>query len=117
MIYPELRNIRSFDLEPPAMPDDPLECEVRFEITVGPKDQPGEDTFTFSVVTAAFLARYPGAQWGRGKLIVPSFDWQLVITAVARLLAECTRPTWAESAAVLALELVPAVLDDEPADA
>jgi hypothetical protein len=116
MIYPELRNIRSVDLEPPAMPDDPLECEVHFEITVGPKEQPDEESYTFSVVTAAFLARYPGAQWGRGKLIVPSFDWALVITAVAQLLAECTRPTWNESAAVLAQELVP-VLPEQLADA
>jgi hypothetical protein len=117
MVYPELRSIHSPTLEPPALPDDPIECEVVFEASIGPKDGEGEELFAFSVVTPAFLARSAAARWGRGSLIVPTFEWGAVVHAVAELLARCARETWGEVAAELDRELVWRTGGDGSADA
>lgn len=107
MIFPELRSIHSPDLEPPQLPPNPADCEVAFEAIIGPKGSPGEEAFRFLVVTPASFRRVPGATWGRGRLVVEAFDWQVVVTAVAELLFRCARPTWAEALAELTHELMP----------
>ncbi|MCI0627439.1 MAG: immunity 8 family protein [Acidobacteria bacterium] len=106
MIYPEIRHIHSPDLDPPNMPEDPSDCEISFQAFVGPKDGDGEEAFNFTVVTSARLVRESGARWGRGKLIVPAFEWPAVVQALAQLLANCARPTWAEVAEELNKELI-----------
>ena len=105
MINTELRYIHCPDLEPPALPDDPTDCEVAFQVVVGLKDSHEEATFRFSVVTPSRLQRADGPTWGRGKLIVGRFEWSAVAQAIAGLLARCTRPTWPEVVAALAREL------------
>lgn len=105
MVYPEIRDIHSPDLEPPTLPDDPAECAVRFRAVVGPRGGPEAEAYSFTVVTPARLARSADPVWGRGHLIIPVFDWALVIQAVALLLARCVRPTWDEVAAELNREL------------
>ena len=57
MIYPEIRSIRSPDLEPPNLPEDPTDCEVSFQMSVGPKDGAEEESFAFTVVTPIRLAQ------------------------------------------------------------
>ncbi|GEM_PF-830514 len=106
MIYPEIRNIHSPDLEPPNLPDDPGDCEISFEVFIGPKDGEGEEAFQFTVITPARLARRGEARWGRGKLILPFFEWAAVAQSVAKLLAQCGRPTWGEVTSELNKELL-----------
>lgn len=106
MIQPELRHIASPDLEPPALPPDPADCAVVFQALIGPRDGEGAEAFTFTVVTAAHLARTLGHTWGRGYLIVDTFDWNIVVRAVAQLLAQCAASTWGEVTILLNRELV-----------
>jgi hypothetical protein len=106
MIYPEIRLIHSPDLEPPQLPADPYDCEVYFQVVIGPAGAPGEERFGFTVVTPARLAHTLEASWGRGRLIIAAFDWQGVIQAVAKLLASAARPTWDEVAAELGRSLL-----------
>src|ERR1041384_2057180 len=66
MIYPEIRNILSPDLEPPNLPDDPTDCEVAFQVLVGPKDGSEEEVFSFTVVTPVRLAQAVAGRGGGG---------------------------------------------------
>ena len=117
MIYPEIRSIHSSDLEPPNVPEDAFDCEVFFQAFIGPKDGEGEEAFNFSVVTPARLARDSGLRWGRGTLIVAAFEWSSVAQALAKLLADCARPTWGEVAAELNKCLLWEFDSYKPADA
>jgi len=105
MIQPELRGITSQDLEPPALPEDPMDCTVQFRVLIGPRGGEEAETFGFTVVTPAHLGRTLGHTWGRGYLIVESFDWSIVVRAVAQLLAQCSAPTWPEVVVELNKEL------------
>jgi hypothetical protein len=105
MIYPELRRIRSPELTPPALPPDPDDCAVLFQVAIGARGGSESDAFAFTVVTADWLARSGGARWGHGLLFVPRFDWDTVKHALARLLAQCARPSWDEVTAALRREL------------
>lgn len=104
MIFPELRNIQS-DLEPPALPEDPGDCAVAFRAFIGPRDGEDAEAYTFIVVTPSRLVRSDEALWGRGHLIVPIFDWGVVVRSIAELLARCARPSWDEVAIALNQEL------------
>ncbi len=106
MICPEIRHIRSPDLEPPNLPADPIDCAIVFHVLIGPMDGEGEEAFSFTVTTAARFTAATEARWGRGNLIVPIFDWAVVVQAVAQLLAHCARPTWGEVVAELNKELL-----------
>jgi hypothetical protein len=116
MIYPEIRNIHSPDLEPPNLPEDPTDCEVSFQVLVGPKDGEGEEVFNFTVVTPIRLAQSVEPQWGRGKLVVLKFDWQVVAQAIAKLFAHCGRPTWKEIVEELNRQLRSDLDGNKPAD-
>ena len=117
MICPEIRRIYSPDLDPPNLPEDPNNCEIFFQVFIGPKDGEGEEAFNFEVVSAAHFAESSEAQWGRGKLIVAVFEWSAVVQAVAKLLAQCARPTWGEVVAELNKELRWEFDGQRPADA
>ena len=81
MILPEIRHIQSAELEPPNLPADPADCEVGFQALIGPKDGEGQEVFRFTVLTAARISSFAEGQWGRGKLILPAFDWATVVRA------------------------------------
>lgn len=104
MIYPELRDIQSADLLPPELPADPTDCQVRFQVLIGPRGEGASEAFTFAVVTPGHLRRH-GPLWGRGYLFVDAFDWPTVVQAIALLMAQCARPTWEEVAAELNKQL------------
>jgi hypothetical protein len=116
MIYPEIRHIHSPDLEPPNLPEDSSDCEISFQVIVGPKDGEEEEAFHFTVATPLSLARSPEAQWGRGKLIIPAFDWSAVAQAIAQLFARCACPTWREVKAELNKELLSDFDGPRPSD-
>ena len=110
MIYPELRDIRSPDLLPPALPPDPATCVVRFEVLVGQarddeSEPEGGESFAFLAVTPAALAAGGRPLWGRAYLILPSFSWEVLGQSLAELLARAARPTWAEVVTALSTEL------------
>ena len=104
MIFPELRQIVSPSLEPPALPADPQDCAVEFHALIGPRGAAGGEAFAFSVVTPIHLLRL-GPTWGRGCLVVERFEWEPVVRAIAELLVKCARPTWEEVVADLDREL------------
>lgn len=107
MVYPELRQIDSPDLLPPAMPSDPVDCAVRLRIVVGPLGAPEveSEAFVFTAVTPAHLAHIAGATWGRGLVCLPVFAWNDLGQAIAELLARVSRPSWSEVVAELTKEL------------
>jgi hypothetical protein len=105
MIFPELREIRSVDLDPPALPPDPQHCAVRFHVVIGPRGGAEREAFAFTVVTPGYLAGLEAPRWGRGHLLLPVFEWEAIKQALARLLALCARPTWEDVAAELSREL------------
>jgi hypothetical protein len=106
LIHPEIRGIHSPDLEPPKLPDDPFDCEVFFQALIGPREGKGHESFQFSVITPVRLAKLPEGMWGRGRLIMPAFEWAAVAQALAKLLAQAVRPTWNEVTAELNKELL-----------
>lgn len=106
MIFPEILSIQSPDLEPPLLPPDPFDCAVKFETMVGPAGGTGGETFRFVVITPVHLARSAEITWGRGRLVMNSFDWTAVVQGVATLLAQCARPTWGEVVTALDRELL-----------
>jgi hypothetical protein len=101
MVHPELRGIRSLDLEPPTLPPDPRDCAVRFEVLIGPHGGTESESFAFTAVTPGHLARIAGARWGRGSLMLAQFDWESVTRAIAQLLVASARPTWDDVATEL----------------
>ena len=98
MITPQLKTLMSIDLERPTLPDDPDDCEVFLQAMIGPDDSDASEIFAFTVVTPAAFSREKRFRWGRGLLIVPSFSWVTVDHAIERLLAHCSRASWAEVA-------------------
>ena len=98
MITPQLKTLISLDLERPRLPDDPDDCEVFLEATIGPDSSDASEIFAFSVVTPTALSRETRFRWGRGLLIIPTFSWEAVDHALARLLAHCSRDSWAQVA-------------------
>ena len=98
MITPQLKTLMSADLDRPTLPTDPNDCEVAIEATIGPDSSDASEIFAFSVITPTALSRETHFRWGRGLLIVPTFSWETVDHALARLLAHCSRDSWAEVA-------------------
>jgi len=94
MIRPRLRHLHSPDLEAPQLPRDPTNCIVLVQALVGPGDGPGEESFDFCVVTPSYLQGQNGPRWGRGLLIVESFDWAVVRRVVEERLATVAHNTW-----------------------
>jgi len=100
MIVPILKGLHSADLLRPETPK-VAEFAVVMQASIGPKDENGAETFSFTVATPAFVASLGLPRWGHGLLLVQSFSWQEVDRYVERLLARAHRATWAEAAAVL----------------
>jgi hypothetical protein len=104
-MVPEIKSLDSAEIERPAMPDDPSDCSISFEATIGLSDSPDGELFAFTVATPLALARETRFRWGRGLLVMPSFSWEILDVALARLLARCHRDSWSEIAQELAKQL------------
>ena len=101
----KLHDIRSADIEPPNLPEDPFNCCVNIQLSIGSAGDAGSDIFQFDVVTPAWLAENCDPRWGRGLLVVPMFSWETVRDMVARLLASTPSELWLESAISLSRTL------------
>lgn len=99
-MQPVLKGLSSLDLpDGQSLPDDPSNCVIRMTARVGTPNTEGGDNFHFRVVTPRSLEGAGATpQWGRGDLIVHSFEWQAVETSLDDLLARCSAPTWEEIA-------------------
>jgi hypothetical protein len=106
MIRPKLRHLHSPDFEAPRLPPDPTNCIVLIQAIVGPDDGPGEESFDFCVVTPSYLQAQHGPRWGRGLLIVESFDWAVVRRIVEERLASVAYNTWEQVGHELNKELL-----------
>lgn len=94
LVHPEIRSIHSPDLEPPNIPADPFDCEIHFKAVIGARETTGQELFTFTVITPVRLAKSADPLWGRGRLIMPAFEWAAVAQSLAGLLALSARATW-----------------------
>ncbi len=63
---------------------------------IGPVNGPGEELFQFTVITPSAMAKLDCPRWGRSLLVVESFSWPSVQTAVEKLLRHCSGKTWSE---------------------
>lgn len=102
----ELRYLHSPDLEEPSLPPDPRNCSVAIQALIGPDDGPGEESFQFEVITRHHLNQSSGTRWGRGLLILDSFDWNVVRDLLRARLAIATGETWHDVAVQLNKELL-----------
>ena len=103
---PTLVGIYSSDLPegPVRLPDDASDCWVVMQADIGSDAEPGADAFTFHVTTPKFLARSletDGHQLGRGLVVVPEFDWQVVEAAVLGICAHIEADSWSELVGLL----------------
>ena len=79
--------------------------QILVMITIGPNKQPGGHDYNLSICTPIFLDHYiqnSGPMWGRHTLIVNQFDDKKVMKAILTMIEKCERPTWEETAVVLA---------------
>ena len=97
----KLKDIYSADAPDgePALfaPADPECCCLWVQAFIGPDDEPGDDTYQLGISTPRWLATEGmerGYEWGRFLLIVPRWDYDLVLRAIAELLAEVDAPDW-----------------------
>ena len=104
-VFAELKSLHSPDLPQGQEPADPSDAAVLFEASIGPKDQQGEEIFTFVAITPRALARDHGDRWGRGYLIVSQVSWGAVEAAVRKLLSHCSGETWSHVAEGLNREM------------
>ena len=78
-------------------PDDPTCFGIPLTAAIGPQAGQGEEVFDFFVCTPRWLAaNMParGYEWGRHKLIVPRWDFEVVRGAITDLCAKAVGPDW-----------------------
>jgi hypothetical protein len=73
---------------------------------VGAAGSPGADTFYFSVCTKAWLARELERKtivYGHGRIIVETFDWDVITEAIEGLVRGIEAKTWEQAVGKLRL--------------
>lgn len=74
---------------------------IRLRLLAGPLDGPGEESFDFTVCSAAWLAelvRRDGVVDARHHLIMESYDWPVLRAYIERRVTSCQGSTWHEVA-------------------
>lgn len=77
---------------------------ILVHLTIGPDDQEGGHNYSFSLCTPTWLdhnGQNQGPIWGRHLLIVNQFDPKEIRAAIEKIIAQCRRDDWAETAVVL----------------
>ncbi len=93
-MFPKIKSIRSPDLDNGVLPKNPDDCAVFIEVAIGIKDEEGEDTFSFTVITHKALSSYKEQIWGKALLITPSFSWKETEQYLQELLMHCSGKDW-----------------------
>jgi hypothetical protein len=102
-----LRALHSPDADdlPNWRPPDEETWEIFVQAFLGPSDGPGEESFDFTVSSAAPLsaeAEAAGHAWTGSRLILGRWNYAGVERAVIDLCEECEGPDWSAVAAQLA---------------
>jgi immunity protein 8 of polymorphic toxin system len=102
-----LRRLHSPDADPLCefAPDDPESFAIFVQALVGPDGGEGEDSFGFTVCTAAWLATQPpppkGFEFIRSTLLMRRWDYELLFRALTDLCRNTSGDTWDEIATSL----------------
>ena len=105
MVRAELRWLDSTDVGERLqdhVPPNPDSFGYLISAGIGPAGEPGEDTFDFEVCSPRWLADHPpveGYRWGRHLLILPRWDYALLVHAITRLCDAAHGPDWPTVAA------------------
>ena len=86
-------------------PVDSENFSLILRLIVGPRGQPGEESFDITICTPASLAEECAASGfvlGRHRLIVSAHDPSHIMNAVRNLVARCSGLSWAEVGSKLA---------------
>src|SRR5690606_12049046 len=98
MIRPQLRYLHSPDLDlENSMPEDPEGFSILVQAMIGPHSGVGEESFDFVVCsTTSLLSRVQteGYVWGRPFLILPEYNYKLIVQAVERLCGQIQGNSW-----------------------
>jgi hypothetical protein len=94
MVIPELKSIISPDLEYGKFPEDIEDCSVFIQLTIGPKENAGEEIFSFTAVTTKYISNNFKSSWGRGYLILKEFSWQEIEQRIDKFLNLCWADDW-----------------------
>jgi hypothetical protein len=103
----ELRRLHSPDADPLSgfAPHDPESFAIYVQAFVGPDEGEGEESFGFTVCTAAWLAEQPPSRKGfeflRSTLLMPRWDYEVMLRALTDLCRHASGDTWDEVATSL----------------
>ena len=93
-----IRSVVGTSLAPGAdLPEDPFKCRVRVDFEIGLDGETGAEWFFVIVCTTSMLQedyRERGFAWGRRVLYVDVFDWDVIMSAVSRLLRNAPAGDW-----------------------
>ncbi len=104
MITAKVRSIFSVDIEIPLshyVPPDPDHFELLVRIMVGPHPGEGEESFDITVCTPSWLGQEcQRAGWVSGlyRLIVSSYRWEIIESAIKKLVERNSGKSWGEVA-------------------
>lgn len=106
----QLRRLHSPDVMDLASfaPENPQSFSVFIQAMIGPETGNGEEAFGFIVCSPSWLGTELGAssrthrKWGRGLLLMTSFELQDIVAAVTELCDDAQGDTWDELAESLA---------------
>jgi hypothetical protein len=102
MITPKIK----FPIEYLNLPESEEEKDFFVSITlaIGPENEEGADLFYFYVVSPARLVKILSGKsfvLGKDKIILEKFDQNLVEREITKILEQCSRNTWSETAQAL----------------
>jgi hypothetical protein len=86
-------------------PEDPRNFSLVLRLMVGPRGQPGEESFDITICTPASLAEQCAASGfvlGRHQLIVAAYVPSMIMDVVTRLVARCSGLSWTEVSSKIA---------------
>lgn len=99
----EVKNLYSLDIYDLSTyyPEDPESFSLALRAIVGPKDQPGEESFDIQVCTPNWLLQHCGREEiiiGRHFLIVFEYNYERIKRTIVEFCERCTGDTWQEVA-------------------
>lgn len=98
LIVPEVKGFYCPDLEYKREPDEPDNCSILVEVSIGVEGIEGADIFSFVAVTPKALLNETSYRWGRGWLILETFSWAQVEDAAEELCADMSGASWEQVA-------------------
>jgi len=94
LIYPELKDIDSTELDYGALPDDVDDCCISMAAHIGTSDTKGADLFYFCAITPSRIDKEFHRKNGKGYLVVDRFSWKKIEKESEEIMAECSTFRW-----------------------